>query len=78
MEKSQNNFRLGDFISRALGIVGVTEERVSYLLGSGCRCRDRRERYNRLGIWAARVVKGKVEKAREYLAEILDEKDGII
>ncbi len=69
---------LGDRIEQALTLVGVTKERVEHLLGPGCNCTDRKERLNRLGIWAARVVKGKVDKARQYLAEILDEKDGII
>lgn len=40
---------LGDRVSRALSLVGITEARVSKLLGRPCGCGKRREALNRLG-----------------------------
>jgi hypothetical protein len=62
---------LGDMLSKALGSVGVTEERVSAFLGRPCRCRERRERLNRLTSWAIRVVSGKATDAKKHLDDIL-------
>lgn len=62
--------QLGDTIARALEIVGVTESRVAKWVE--CRCKERRERLNRLGSWATRVIQGKIERAKEYLNEILE------
>lgn len=62
---------LGDLIGAALAAVGVTEERVSRLLGKGCHCGERKARLNALDAWARRVVSGKTERARDYLAGIL-------
>lgn len=40
---------LGDRVSQALSLVGITEKRVSRLLGRPCGCSKRREALNRLG-----------------------------
>jgi hypothetical protein len=40
---------LGDRVSQALSLVGITEQRVSKLLGRPCGCGKRREALNRLG-----------------------------
>jgi hypothetical protein len=40
---------LGDRVSQALSLVGITEQRVSKLLGRPCGCSKRREALNRLG-----------------------------
>lgn len=72
MENSKNRFRLGDAVSKALAAVGVTEERVSAALGRPCGCKARREKLNRLGTWAARVLSGKTEDAQKYLDEIIE------
>jgi hypothetical protein len=40
---------LGDRVSQALSLVGITEARVSKLLGRPCGCGKRREALNRLG-----------------------------
>lgn len=40
---------LGDRISQALSLVGITEARVSKLLGRPCGCSKRREAINQLG-----------------------------
>ena len=49
---------LGDAVSSALSLVGITEERVSSWLGAPCGCSERREKLNRIGAWAARVLLG--------------------
>jgi hypothetical protein len=61
---------LGDAVSKALSLVGITEERVSSWLGEKCHCAERRARLNALGAWAARVVSGKAERARELLEQL--------
>lgn len=40
---------LGDRVSQALSLIGITEQRVSKLLGRPCGCGKRREALNRLG-----------------------------
>lgn len=72
MENHKKRFQLGDAISKALATVGVTEERVSAALGRPCGCKERREKLNRLGTWAARVLAGKTEDAQKYLDEIIE------
>lgn len=62
---------LGDSIHEALSLVGVTPDRVERFLGHPCGCEERRQKLNALGWWAARVVRGKVDRAKEYLEELL-------
>jgi len=64
---------LGDKVEAALKLVGITEERVSRWLGKLCNCPERREKLNQLGNWAARVVRGKLGKAKEFLEYLTDE-----
>jgi len=64
---------LGDRISQALTLVGITEERVSKWLGRPCKCPERRERLNQIHAWANRVISGKIEQAEKYLKEIIGE-----
>lgn len=40
---------LGDIVKDGLSAIGITEERVSKLLGRPCGCGKRREALNRLG-----------------------------
>ncbi len=47
---------LGDLVKSALSLVGITEERVTAWLGK-CGCAERREKLNRLGAWAQRVLR---------------------
>jgi hypothetical protein len=61
---------LGDAVKQALSTVGVTEARVTKLLGT-CGCDDRRKKLNALHVWARRVVAGKVANAKMYLDQIL-------
>lgn len=65
--------RLGDRVSHALGLVGINEDRVSKWLGKPCGCNERRQKLNRLGAWATRVVRGKRAQAERYLEQILNE-----
>ena len=61
---------LGDVVSKALELIGVTEQRVVDWMGD-CKCKERREKLNQLGNWATRVVMGRVKDARRYLDDIL-------
>jgi len=66
-------FLLGDAIEKALSAINITKERVEAVLGRPCGCGWRRDMLNRLSLWAARVGRGKTEKAAEYLEEIIGE-----
>lgn len=67
--------KLGDNIASALDRIGLPSRRVEAWLGRPCHCKDRQERLNQLGQWAERVIKGRVEKAREFLAAIMSPVD---
>lgn len=62
---------LGDSVSSALTLVGVTQQRVSAWLGRPCRCPEYVEKLNQLDRWTRRVVNGKIEQASHYLEQIL-------
>ena len=62
---------IGDTVARALEIVGVTEQSIYQATGINCNCNERKERLNQLHVWALRVLSGKVNRAREYLEQIL-------
>lgn len=72
-KNSRGRKGLGDCVEQALTSVGITSERVERWLGRPCGCAKRRERLNRLGAWALRVVNGKTERAEEYLEEIIED-----
>lgn len=42
---------LGDVVAGVLSAVGITEDRVSRLLGADCGCRRRREQLNAASEW---------------------------
>lgn len=65
---------LGDRVSQALAIVGVTDERVSKVLGRKCRCPERREWLNQLGDWAYRVLRGRTDTDVEELESLLGDR----
>ena len=46
----------GDRVEAALKLVGVTPEKVSAWLGRPCGCAERKNRLNKLGRWAGRVL----------------------
>jgi hypothetical protein len=50
---------LGDTVESALKAVGITKERVERWLGAPCGCAERREKLNRIGSWAMRMLTGK-------------------
>lgn len=64
---------LGDRVKSALESVGITEEFVQEWVGN-CGCEERREKLNRLGMWATRVFSGRVTAAREYLRDIMTDR----
>lgn len=57
---------LGDRVKSALESVGLTEEFVQEWIGN-CGCEERREKLNRLGMWASRVFSGRVTAAWDWL-----------
>lgn len=63
--------QLGDDVEKALTLVGITKSRVSKWLGHDCKCKERQEKLNRLGAWAARVTEGRLERAKEFLETLL-------
>lgn len=69
--KPSHPIALGDIIEQALITVGVTKDRVSFWLGTDCGCSERQQKLNQLGYWAQRVIAGNVEKAKEYLEQII-------
>lgn len=64
---------LGDMIHNALDSVGITTDRVEKWLGKPCHCQERQEKLNQLDQWARRVMKGRIDKAAEYLDKLLSE-----
>lgn len=64
--------QLGDRVERALSAAGITQDRVKHWVGD-CNCEDRKQRLNRLGEWATRILAGKTENAEHYLKGIMDE-----
>lgn len=68
----EDSVGLGDLVSKALSTVGLSEERVSRWVGAPCGCPERKEKLNRLGFWATRVLKGQLDKAREFLESLID------
>lgn len=67
---SQEN-GLGNRIESALKLIGIDSALVESWVGVPCGCEERRDKLNQLGFWAARILKGKTERAREYLAGII-------
>jgi len=66
---------LGDNVAKALGFIGITEDRVSKWLGRPCACAERRQKLNQLGSWAKRVLTGKTEDAKNHLEKIIEDTD---
>ena len=64
---------LGDKVESALAKIGVTEERVSKLIGMPCGCKVRKAKLNKLHRWAARVLGGRADKAEKYLDQMLED-----
>ena len=62
---------LGDRIEQALTTVGINHERVERWIGGLCQCKERKEKLNRLHAWVNRVIDGNIDKAADYLNDIL-------
>lgn len=62
---------LGTLLGKALAIIGVTDDRVSRLLGGKCRCPERRQWLDELSAAASRVVAGKPD-AEKYFRELVE------
>ncbi len=65
---------IGDRVAEALQAVGITDDRVSRWLGRPCGCKERREKLNALGFWAARVLAGNIGTAEVDLTNLVNEK----
>lgn len=61
---------LGDAVAKAIHIAGIDERDVEAFLGPDCGCGERQEKMNSLHRWAARIVSGKLERAKELFASI--------
>lgn len=73
MRKPCNKKGLGDRIEQALSLTGITKERVEIWLKRRCGCEERKRRLNQLGSWAVRIIQGQLEKAEEYLNNIISQ-----
>lgn len=62
---------LGDAVHHALSLMGITPEGVEAWVGAPCGCDERRVKLNQLGFWAARVLAGKRDRAKEFLARMM-------
>jgi hypothetical protein len=63
-------FALGDSIEAALSAVGITEQRVSSMIGRPCGCRKRRRVLNEVGYAAQRSVRRAIRIAKKlYLGD---------
>jgi hypothetical protein len=65
---------LGDRVEQALGILGITKDRVETWLQRPCKCDVRKYRLNSIDHWARRVTAGHVARAKEYLEQILEDR----
>lgn len=64
------NFRLGTALETALDTVGIDKAFVAEWVGDCNGCAERRQKLNALGAWSARILSGKMERAKEYLTSI--------
>lgn len=62
--------KLGDIVEKALGVVGITKERVSEWLGEPCGCVERKEKLNAISAWANRVLLGHTDDAAQYFDQM--------
>jgi hypothetical protein len=62
---------LGDAVADALALIGADEAAVERWLGRPCACHERRAKLNMLGSWARRVLSGKLERAQEFLDQLM-------
>lgn len=70
--------QLGDAVHEAIDaavrLAGADRYRVGRWLREPCGgCEERRRRLNALGAWAARVLRGRADRAREHLDRIMGE-----
>lgn len=61
--------RIGDTVEAALSKIGITDERVQKFLGKPCGCKERKEKWNQIGLWAQRVIGGGPEMTPEQIEE---------
>lgn len=61
--------RIGDVVESALIKVGITDERVQAFLGKPCGCKERKEKWNQIGLWAQRVIGGGTELTPEQIEQ---------
>lgn len=64
---------LGDRVAAALNTIGITSARVETWLGGPCGCDERRRKLNSLHAWTKRVLSGRMERANDYLDDIMRE-----
>lgn len=62
---------LGDTVQKALESVGITQQKVKTWLGDCC-CEERKEKLNQLDMACRRFLRGRIEKGRVYLEQLLE------
>lgn len=76
LHRKKSLWNLGDDAAAVLGSIGITPERVSKWMGT-CNCKDRQEKWNRLGQWLKRHTVGEDQEVlkQEILQAIGDDHD---
>ena len=64
--------QLGDKVAFILSVVGITEQRVSQLLGRPCKCKERQRRLNELGRKAAAAIRKATGQEQQHGDELDD------
>lgn len=64
-------WRLGDQVSSALAIIGITEDRVTKWIGQPCGCPERREKLNKLSEWAQSALESSADAAKASLQKLM-------
>ncbi len=64
---------LGDAVESALAVVGISKEQVEWWVGGPCGCKQRQEKLNAIGRWAARVLSGKTDGMLRHLKSLVGE-----
>lgn len=65
--------QLGDAVSEALSLIGLTPVVVHDWIGASCGCDQRRHRLNALGNWALHVLRRGKIGALEHLNRMMDD-----
>jgi hypothetical protein len=71
--KHKAKLLFGDVVEQALGKVGITSDRIESWLGFRCKCKERRDKLNRLDAWARQLLFGKKPATKEHLEQMIED-----